>query len=140
MRKLRINVETHVRELEAHISIQATRRDFGKQLSIKMGAVARFFRIGYIFSEIVDRNTQSHLIQGLRDPQRIFNLSASNEAAGNTLSDGGSFSHCPERAAFRKRNKERPQHGSPENTNIFLLSISVQITESCITNGKSRPL
>src|SRR5258708_10903827 len=45
-------------------------------------------------------------IQRLRDAERIFDLGAGNESAGNALSEGGTLSQRAQGPAFRKRNEE----------------------------------
>ena len=79
---------------------------------IELRAGAAFLGIGDILAEIVDRNAQTLLIDGVRDAQRIVHLSAGHKTAGQALPDGRPFSHAAQRAVLGKRNEKRPQHVS----------------------------
>ena len=77
----RVNIETHVRELNAYVGIQAARGDFRKQLTIELRAVPGLVGGRHIFAEIINGNAEPCVVQRLGDAQSIFHLSAGNEAA-----------------------------------------------------------
>ena len=106
--KFLVHVESHVGQLQADIGVELAARNFVQHLMIKLGAVAGFIGVRDVFAEVIDRNAQACPIDGLCDPQSIFDLSAGHETAGQTPPDGGAFSHPAQPAVLRKRNEERP--------------------------------
>ncbi len=91
--ELLVHVETHVGQLQADVCVELALRDFVQHLMIELGAGAGLVSVGDILAEVVDRDAQALLIDGLRDAQRIVHLSAGHKTAGQALTDGGPFSH-----------------------------------------------
>ena len=105
-----VHVETHVGKFQADIGVELAARNFVQHLVVELGAGAGFLGVGDVLAEVVDRNAQTLLIDGLRDAQRIFHLRARHKTAGQSLPDGGPLGHPAQRAILGKRNEKRPQH------------------------------
>jgi hypothetical protein len=108
MCELRVHVKAHVREFHADIGIQSARRNFRQQLSVKACGFAGFLLSADVLAEIVNRDAQSGSVEGLRDPQSIFDLGTGNKAAGGALANGRALGQCSQPAAFRKSYEKRP--------------------------------
>ena len=112
-RQLFVDVEAHVGQLQAHVRFELVGRDLVEQLVIELSAGARFLNVGDVLAQVVDADGDSPLVQFGGHADRVFDLVAGYEPAGDTLSDDGSFSDGAEGAAFREGDEQGSQHGRP---------------------------
>ena len=127
-----VEVETHMRELEADVGVEAAGPDFVEQLMIELGAGPGFVGAGDVFAEVVDGNGQVRLIDGGGGAQDIFDLGAGNKAAGEAASERRAFGDRAQSTATGQRNEESPQHGGParvHRTGLWLTRVGMRVTE-----------
>ena len=87
-------------ELQADVGVEPAARDFVQHLMVELGAVAGFIGVGDVLAEVIDGNAQTCPVDGLRDPQGIFDLGAGYKTAGQAPPHGGAFSHPAQPAAL----------------------------------------
>src|SRR5207248_2752394 len=74
VRKLRVDIQTHVRKFQADIGIEPARRNFSEQLTIKLSAMPRFISVVDVLAQVIDGNAKPSLIQSSRYFERILHL------------------------------------------------------------------
>src|ERR1700692_4053906 len=86
-----VHVESHVGQFETDIGVELVSDDRVENLKVELRAVAGFIGIGDIFAKVVDADAHAGAVYRLGGADRIDNLSAGNEAAGEAASEGGAF-------------------------------------------------
>ena len=89
--QLLIHIEAHMGELEADIGIELVGDDGVKNLMVELRAVAGFFRIRYIFAEVVDADAHAGAIDSLGGANGVCDLGARDEPSGDAAANGRSF-------------------------------------------------
>ncbi len=79
-----------------------------ENLVIQLGAVAGLFGIGYVLSQIIDADAHAGAIDGLSSANRVGDLGASDETAGDAAAQRGSLGKIPQGRVFRKMDEESP--------------------------------
>ncbi len=74
--------ETHLRELDADVGVEAALGDGVEQVVVDVGGAVRFGRRGDAFAERVERDGDALAVDGFGYAKRIFGLHARDESRG----------------------------------------------------------
>jgi hypothetical protein len=79
--KLLVDIEAHVRQLEADIDIELATLDFVQQLVIKPGAGHCLLASSDIFAQIIDAGANTEPVHGLCRLDQLFDRRSGDESA-----------------------------------------------------------
>ena len=95
-----VDIESHVRQLHAHVGIEMTRRDLIDHLVIQLRALPGLLGIRDVFAEVVDADGHAVRVGFLCRFERVFDSHAGNEAAGQPPPDARTLRHTAESLTF----------------------------------------
>jgi len=95
-----VDVESHMRQLQAHVRIEMTRRDLIDHLVIQLGTLLGLLGIRDVFAEVVDADGHAVRIGFLCCFERLFDGHAGDEAAGQPSPDARTFRNTAESLTF----------------------------------------
>src|SRR5208282_3645992 len=84
--QLLVDVQPHVRELEADVRLQAAGGDLVQQLVIESHTLPRFLGIGDVLPQVVDRDRQAEIVHAAGGSHRVVYSRAGDKTAGGALS------------------------------------------------------
>ena len=105
-------LQTHLREFDADVGVEAALGDGVEETVIDIGGAMRLSGRGDAFAEGVESDGDALAVDGFRDAKRVFGLHAGDESLIEAGAQRGVLKETAKRAIVRERNKAGTKKGA----------------------------